>query len=350
MNTLCHQKAPASICILRLSAIGDVTHVLPIIATLQQQWPHTKITWIIGALEYTLVKTLPGIEFIIFNKRNGFQEYFKLRKRLAAHCFDILFMMQVSLRANLISLAIKAQRRIGFDRARSHDLHYFFCNEHIEGPCRVHVLDGFFQFLQKAGIQQRNMNWLLKAGQQERQFASSIIGNRPCILINPCSSIRRNNYRNWPIPRYAQIIDYLMGKGFQVILTGGPSVSERRFVRKILDQCSSPPLNLTGQTTLPQLLALLEQAHCMIAPDTGPAHIATIAATPVIGLFASSNPLRSGPYLSQQRLINAYPQALKKYKRKSVDEARWGERVRVPEVMNLITLAQLQEKVDQCLN
>ncbi len=350
MNAFSNKKAPESICILRLSAIGDVTHVLPIIATLQQQWPETKITWIIGALEYALVKTLPGIEFIIFNKRNGYREYFKLRKRLAGRRFDILFMMQVSLRANLISLNIKARRRIGFDRARSHDLHYYFCNEHIEGPSRVHVLDGFFQFLQKAGIQQRNMDWLLKAGDQERQFASSIIGDQACILINPCSSVRRNNYRNWPIQRYAQIIDYLMEKGLQVILTGGPSAGEVQFVEQILDQCKTAPLNLAGQTTLPQLLALLEQARCMIAPDTGPAHMATVAGTPAIGLFASSNPLRSGPYLSQQVLINAYPQALKNYKNKSVDEARWGERVRVPQVMNLITLEQLKKKVDECLN
>jgi heptosyltransferase I len=62
-------------CILRLSAIGDVTHMLPIVATLQQQWPETEITWIIGRVEYQLVKSLPGIKFIIFDKRNGISEY-----------------------------------------------------------------------------------------------------------------------------------------------------------------------------------------------------------------------------------------------------------------------------------
>ena len=347
MNT---QAPPESICLLRLSAIGDVTHVLPIIATLQQQWPDTKICWIIGAVEYSLVKSLPGIEFIVFNKGNGYREYFKLRKTLAGRRFDLLFMMQVSLRANLISLNIKARRRIGFDKARSHDLHYYFCNEHIEGPNRVHVLDGFFQFLQKAGIEQRRMDWLLKANESDRAYAEAIINKPQCVIINPCSSVRRNNFRNWPQARYAAVIDYLLEKGVQVILTGGPSSGEVEFVRQVESLCQHKPENLTGKTTLTQLLALLEQAHCMIAPDTGPAHMATVAGIPAIGLFASSNPLRSGPYNSQHILINAYPEAMQKFKHKSVDQARWGERVRVPEVMEMISVEQVKKKVDECLN
>lgn len=346
MNT---QAPPESICLLRLSAIGDVTHVLPVIATLQQQWPDTKICWIIGAVEYSLVKSLPGIEFIVFNKGNGYKEYFKLRKTLSGRRFDLLFMMQVSLRANLISLNIKARRRIGFDKARSHDMHYYFCNEHIEGPSRVHVLDGFFQFLQKAGIQSRNMDWLLHTSADDKAFANSVINRPHCVIVNPCSSVRRNNFRNWSQRRYAEVIDYLLNKGTQVILTGGPAQGEIEFVQEIEQLCQGKPDNMTGKTTLPQLLALLQQADCMIAPDTGPAHMATIADTPAIGLFASSNPLRSGPYKSQQILINAYPEALLKYKNKTPDQARWGERVRVPEVMDIITVDQLIKKVDECL-
>ena len=342
-------KAPASLCLLRLSAIGDVTHVLPIIATLQQQWPDTKITWIIGTIEYSLVKSLPGIEFIVFNKSNGFKEYAKLRKSLAGRRFDLLFMMQVSLRANLISLNIKARRRIGFDKARSHDMHYYFCNEHIEGPPRVHVLDGFFQFLQKAGIQLRNMDWLLQPSEADQAFAKSIIHRPQCVIVNPCSSVRRNNFRNWSQARYAEVIDHLLQRNIQVILSGGPAPGEIAFVKEIEQMCDGAPDNLTGQTTLTQLLALLQQADCMIAPDTGPAHMATIADTPAIGLFASSNPLRSGPYKSQSVLVNAYPAALQKYKHKTVEQARWGERVREPNVMDMITVEQVIEKVDECL-
>ncbi|MDQ4147461.1 MAG: glycosyl transferase, partial [Pseudomonadota bacterium] len=59
---------PESLCLLRLSALGDVTHVVPIVRTLQTHWSQTRLTWIIGRREAELVGDLPGVEFITFNK------------------------------------------------------------------------------------------------------------------------------------------------------------------------------------------------------------------------------------------------------------------------------------------
>ncbi len=349
MNTLALDKAPQSLCILRLSAIGDVTHMLPVIATLQQQWPHTKISWIIGTIEYQLVKSLPGIEFIIFNKGNGIAEYRKLRKTLAGRHFNILLMMQVALRANLISLLIKADIKIGYDHKRARDFHSLFCNQHIEGPHRVHVIDTFFQFIEKLGITERKMDWLLKSDDQSSLYAKNIIDGQSCIIINPCSSARKNNWRNWPIEYYAQVINQLLQKNIKVILTGGPDPEEIRFSQKIIELCQQSPLNLVGKTSLAQLLALLEQAHCLISPDTGPAHMGTVAGIPVIGLYASSNPERSGPYKSLSITVNAYPSALQKYNQKSIDEARWGQRVRDPQVMKTITVENVLTQISKCM-
>jgi heptosyltransferase I len=351
MATLTFNQPPASVCIIRLSAIGDVTHLLPIIATLQQQWPETTITWIIGKVEYQLVKSLPGIEFIIFDKSNGLAEYISLRKKLSGRRFEILLMMQVALRANLIGLMIRADHKIGYDKERSRDFHSLFCKEHIDGPVRVHVLDTFFQFIEKLGIKNRHMDWLLNADPESLSFAEKLITNNPTVIINPCSSARKNNWRNWSVANYARVIDYLISdKGFQVILTGGPSNEEILYSRRIIYECRYEPVNLVGKTTLTQLLALLEQASCLIAPDTGPAHMGTVADIPVIGLYASSNPLRTGPYKSLDILVNAYPQALLKYKNKSLDQASWGERVRDPEVMKMISVKQVIQHLDECLN
>jgi len=350
MTALSFSQPPASLCILRLSAIGDVTHLLPVVATLEQQWPETRITWIIGSIEYQLVKSLPGIEFIVFDKRNGLKEYSALRKKLARRDFDILLMMQVALRANLISLLLKADIKIGYDRQRARDFHGFFCNQHIEGPDRVHVLDTFFQFIEKLGIRERTMDWLLKADEPSRKFAQELIGHQPAVVINPCSSLRPNNWRNWPEASYADLIDYLGGKGIRVIISGGPAEAEREFIQRILDGCQTKPVNLVGKTSLMQLLALLEQARCLIAPDTGPAHMGTVAGIPVIGLYASSNPSRSGPYNSQSVLVNAFPEALQKFSQKTPEQARWGERIRHPQVMNLITVKAVIEKVEQILD
>ena len=348
MRKLPLEKPPASICLLRLSAIGDVTHMLPLIATLQSQWPGTKLTWIIGSTEFQLVKSLADIEFIVFDKRNGFTEFLKLLKQLKARRFDLMLMMQVALRANLLSLMIPADIKLGYDRQRTRDFHQLFCNYAIDGPARVHVLDTFFQFVEKLGIAERKMDWLLKADEAARAFALNHV-DAHSIVINPCSSVRANNWRNWPVENYVDLIDRLMKAGRKVILTGGPSDLERQFCQSIGDACEQPPQNLVGKTSLIQLLALLEGAGLLIAPDTGPAHMGTVAGIPVVGLFASSNPLRTGPYNSLDIVVNAYPDALQKYNGKTVGEAGWGERVRDPEVMKMITVDAVIERVESCL-
>ncbi len=351
MTTPSPGNPPESICLLRLSAIGDVTHLLPVIATLQHNWPATNITWIIGKLEYQLVKSLSNIDFIIFDKSKGRAEYLSLRKKLIGKKFDFLLMMQVALRANLISLLINADHKIGYDRLRSRDFHRLFCHQHIDGPHRVHVLDTFFQFIEKIGIQDRHMDWLVEADGDSKNFAQEIVDAKPTWVINPCSSVRKNNWRNWPESYYATIIDYLTeAHGVQVVLTGGPSAQEKEISQRISDLCSQQPVNLVGETDLSQLLALLEQAQCLIAPDTGPAHMATVAGTPVIGLFASSNPLRSGPYNSLDLCVNAYPEALQLYQQKQVDEVRWGARVRHQDVMQLVTIERVKQRIDGLLS
>lgn len=333
-----------------MSAIGDVTHILPIIHTLKKVWPGTRITWVIGALEYQLVKNLPDVEFVVFDKSQGWQAYLDLRRQLGGQRFDVLLMMQAALRASLASLFISANYKLGFDSARAIDYQWLFSNQMIEGSSRVHVVDAFFQFLECIGITQKIYRWddlPIDAG--DLLYAEQVAANKPYIVLNPCSSARKNNWRNWPINRYAEICDYVYSKGLSVLITGGPAPAELDFCQSIVDQSQSNPKNLAGNTSLGQLLALLKNARFVIAPDTGPAHMATIVDTPVLGLFASSNPARSGPYKSQSVLINQYPAALQQFKQKSVNEAKWGERVRDPLVMNLINVDEVKQRIDSLL-
>ena len=118
----------------------------------------------------------------------------------------------------------------------------------------------------------------------------------------------------------------------------------------IQQQTQHKTFNLVGQTTLKELLALIDRAKALIAPDTGPAHMASAVGTPVIGLYATSNPLRTGPYLSQKWVINRYPQAMQKYSGKTVAQARWGERVRHPEAMQIITVNDVKQMLCELIN
>jgi len=137
---------PQSICILRLSAIGDVCHAVASVQAIQRRWPKVKLTWVIGRLEFQLLNGLVGVEFIVFDKKAGFKGYFELRKILKNRRFDILLHMQVALRASLVSLLIKAKQKWGFDRARAKEGQWLFTNCQIAAQKEPHVADGFLNF------------------------------------------------------------------------------------------------------------------------------------------------------------------------------------------------------------
>src|SRR5690348_8413224 len=150
---------PATLCLLRTSALGDVTHVVPLVRTLQAGFPQTRLTWIVGKHEHKLVGGIIGIEFIVFDKGAGLAGYSKVREALAGRRFDALLHMQVALRANLLSLAVKADRRIGYDKARSKDGHGLFVNERIPARNGEHVLDAIGSFAEPLGLNQTQVHW-----------------------------------------------------------------------------------------------------------------------------------------------------------------------------------------------
>ena len=117
---------------MRLSAIGDVTHVVPVIHAIRSHRPEAKITWIIGKLEARLLAGLPGVEFIVFDKKGGFAAIRQLRKSLKGRQVDVLLHMQVAARANLLSTLVKSPVRVGWDRPRWRDRHQWFINRSVE--------------------------------------------------------------------------------------------------------------------------------------------------------------------------------------------------------------------------
>ncbi|MDE0411763.1 MAG: hypothetical protein OXI37_06075, partial [Gammaproteobacteria bacterium] len=102
--------------------------------------------------------------------------------------------------------------------------------------------------------------------------------------------------------------------------------------------------------TLKQFLALLQGADVIISPDSGPAHIATGLGTPVIGLYAASNPRRSGPYFSQQWCVDRYDEAAHVFKNKSENELKWGTKLEYRGVMDLIAVEDVTSKLQALVN
>jgi heptosyltransferase I len=357
---------PRTLCLLRLSALGDITHVLPTLRTLQTHWPDTDITWIIGKTEYQLVKDIAGVRFIVFDKSAGIKAYFKLKREIKRHLgqqpgsrrFDLLLHMQLSLRASVASLFIPAGIKLGFDKARAKDLQSLFCNQQITPhSTRQHVVDSFLEFPRHFGLEPV-LQWQLPVSEKAKQSLTekleqaspgTDIGNKQLFVINPCAVASSKDWRNWTDEGYAGVADFVQNMlGMKVVLAGGPSPQEKFTAMRIMKLCSSMnPIDMVGKTTIDEMVALLDRAEIVLAPDTGPTHIASALYTKTVGLYATTNPDRAGPYNFRDAAVNKYPEALLKYNDKTVEQANWGERIRTAEAMKLITVEDVIQQIEK---
>jgi heptosyltransferase I len=210
-------------------------------------------------------------------------------------------------------------------------------------------MDGLFEFAEALGIERGEPRWDIPVSDDDRAFAASKIDSgRKSLVISPCSGQRFRNFRNWRAERYAAIADYAHERhGAQVILTGASTELEQSYGREIAELASCPVDNLVGRSSLKQLLCLIERASVVLCPDSGPAHMATAVGTPVVGLYASSNRFRTGPWASQHLVVDKYPEAVRAEFGCEVEALRWGQRVRAPDVMDRITVDDVVEKLDK---
>ena len=340
------QSKPEHICVIRLSAIGDTCHALAVIRRMQDNWPDAHITWVIGKTEAMLMSGIPDIDFVVFDKSRGRKAYKDVRSALRGKRFDIALCMHASMRANLLIRSIHAKIRLGFDKARAKDFQWLFTNRRIDAAHGEHAMEAMMSFATAIGAQETPLRWDIPLSAEDQDFARRFTDDdRPLVVISPCSSQRARNYRNWDVKNYATTIEHLESQfDARIVLTGGPSELEKDYGAALA--ADSDAENLVGQSSLTQLAALIAEADLVICPDSGPAHMATAFGTAVIGLYATSNPDRTGPYLSRKFTINRYPDAIDQYLDKNVADIAWGQRVRHPDAMDLVTADDVLQTVD----
>jgi len=326
-----------SICILRLSSIGDVTHVIPIISTLQKKYKDPTITWVIGKVEYELVKNLSNINFVVIDKNDTINSIVKLRSYFKDQNFDVVFHMQKSLRSKLIANIIKGRVDVTFNE--------------IETDAN-HVLDHFFKFLEKINIRDKFLDWKideLLSNKKNNSINKILDESVPFISINPFTSIRNNNFREWDFDNFLTLSEYCKNEySLNTVLLGKTSQEKSNEIESYLDNNQSI-INLINRTSLLEMLSILNKSQFYIGPDSGTLHMARMLDLPVIGLYATSNPLRTGPYCKLEYTINKYPQALEAFLDKKIENVKWGERVRNREAMKLIKIDDVKVQIKRVM-
>lgn len=336
---------------LRLSALGDVCNLVPTVRALQRQWPEARITWIIGKGEHSLLSGLSGVEFVVYDKATGLAGMREIWRQLGNTRFDVLLHMQQALRASALSLGLKANVRVGYDKARAKDWQHWFTHRQLAAHERAHVLESFMDFARLLGVEDTRLEWDMPIPEAAHAEARQLSGEAPYVLMSPCANPRLRNFRNWSAQGYATVIEHLWTQhGLKTLLTGGGSAQEREMGEGIRALAPADAvIDAIGASSLKGLLALIARARVVVAPDSGPVHMANALGTPTVGLYATTNPDRAAPYLWRDYVVNRYPDAVRTYMHKAPDEITWGDRVRHPDAMSLIRAEDVIERVDALL-
>ncbi len=291
------------ICLVRTSALGDTIHALGLVNGLRYGYPDAHLTWVLQTLSYDMVKHQENVDqFITFNRKANLGEWLNLVKRLRLDTYDLVIIPQVSVKANLITLVIKAKNKLGFDFKRSKEFHWLVTNRKIPVAPMRHVQDQFYEFLDYLDIKNYPLEWNLKFTTEEKVWQKSFFSNlkRPVIGFVIASSSRE---KDWDLNKYAKVIDYVDQKlDIQPMLIGGPSELEKNYAELICNLCRTRPV-VALERPIRKTLLQIDGSRLIVSPDTGPLHMAVALNVPTIGLYGYSNPKRCGPYIKYNDLL-----------------------------------------------
>ncbi len=290
------------VCIVLLSAVGDVVHTLPVVNALKRDDPTRHITWLLQPGPATLVRGHPSVdEIIVVERSRGWRGFLDARRALRARRFDITLALQDYIKAGVLTTFTRAPVRLGLNRGRARDLNWLFTNVHLPPHARQHVQDEYLEFLAALDIPAAPIEWHLGPRDAERawqrDFASRF--DRPIVSLVVGSS---RADKDWLPDRWAALARALVDQyGMAPVIVGARTEREAATERAIL--AGAPGAVSALDSGLPRLTAILDASALVISLDTGPLHMAVALGTPVVSLLGYTNPLRYGPYRRFHDLI-----------------------------------------------
>lgn len=311
-----------NILIIKLSAIGDVIHALPVASALKKDNPDAKITWIVEKPAYDLLTNNPYIdEIIIFDKKrfksvSGLIKYGPiLARQLQSRNFDLVIDLQGLFKSAAIALLSGAKKRLVYCNARelSHLVSQRVCGEYSEG----HVIDRYLDVVRYLGVNVDKPHFEVNSTDQESGKAKAIAASAGLDITKPYAVLAPGtNWPNkcWPTNYFAELADKLFDTGVIPVIIGGPK--DDVLYQEIANKASVPPIDLVGKTSLKELAYVIKKARVFVGGDTGPMHLAVAVNTSVVALFGPTDPERNGPYGDSHIVIRSNEECAGCWKRK----------------------------------
>jgi len=311
--------SPRSILLVKLSAIGDVLHGIPVAVALRGGFPEAAIGWVVEGRTAELLDGHPAIDHVLRLPRGWAKrpaEWGRLRGELHAFAPDVTIDMQGLLKSALVTWLSGAPIRIGPEGADAREGSWLATTERVEATA-AHVVERNLSLLSPLGIPAgipafRLPTWPLPAARMAR-FVASLGPGTPPVIVNPGAGW---SSKLWPEDRFATVARRLATEQGRrtVVVWGGPA--ERAAAERI---AAASGATLAPPTTLQELAELCRLADCFISSDTGPLHLAAAVGTPCVGLFGPVPAQRNGPWGEGHATVEPPPDVRPPWRERKTD-------------------------------
>jgi len=328
---------PRRALIVRLSALGDVVHTLPVAAALRRDgW---RVSWLVETQSAGLLLGNPAIDrvFTVPSPR-AFRPGRLLRSlgALRAHRFDVAIDVQGLWKSALWSSLARARRRIGFARtARREGASALLPGEGVTPPADArHVIERNLSLLVPLGLRQRAAFEFplppLDGFEPRRPESIAAQPWERIVVLHPGGGWTS---KLWPVERWAELASALAARGWTGLVSWGPG--EELLAREVVERSASAAV-AADATGLLQLAALARRAAALIAADTGPLHLACAAGARVVGLYGPTDPARNGPWSDRSAIVSRRPPCAPCHRRRCSRHAGILAAIPVPEVIDAV--------------
>jgi heptosyltransferase-1 len=300
---------PRHIGLLKPSALGDIVHSLPVLTALRRRFPQSRITWVVHENYEPLLRGHPHLDATLSVDRGAFRQgwwqgtrtVLRFLRALRQQDFDLVLDLQGLLRTGLMAVGSGAPRRVGLSGAREGAPWFYTDIVAVPESPPLHAIDRYWLLAEALGAGESEKEFLVPISGESASWARQSLRGYPHPYLAVAPGARWVTKR-WPAEHFAQLAHQAQTHfGGTVLLVGGKD--EISLGRYIGPRLPGPWKDFSGQTALPQLAALLQQADVVLANDTGPMHLAAALGRPVVAPYTCTRVELTGPYGRAHRTV-----------------------------------------------
>ncbi len=303
-------NTPKNIMVVKLSAIGDVIHALPVSYAIKETFPNAKLTWVVEPPAYDILKMNPYIDrIILFHKKEfktfmGFiKKFFPFKREIQEEPYDAVLDLQGLFKSAAIAYFAQSDVKLGICNMREMSNHVSrpVIGKHAHG----HIVERYLDTARAIGCKVEKVVFPMEIPKEETEQAQTIMqraGMREDVPYVVFAIGANWPNKRWTVDNFALLSDWLYNMNVMPVIVGNGVVDEQR-ARDIEAMIEIPPINLVNKTNWAQLAHVIKNARLVVGGDTGVVHLAAALETRTIMLMGPTDANRNGPYNQTENAI-----------------------------------------------